>query len=463
MKKGFQKAGVIGAGVMGVNIAALLTNCGIETCLLDLVPPASDKNRDISDKVYRNSIALRGIERAKGLNPSPFLKPEFAECIRIGNIEDDIDLLGDADIVIEAVTEDIEVKRAVYKRIQGELRPGAIVTSNTSGIPASRLCEGFSSSFRKHFAVTHFFNPPRLMKLVEIVPGPETLPDVTDKLAEFCEGRLGKNVVFAGDTHNFTANRIAMFTTLNNIRVMMELGLSFEAIDELTGTVIGFAKSATLRTTDIVGVDTLIHAAENVFDNLPGDERREIFAVPQIIRDMADSRLLGDKTGSGFYKMVIEDDGARRILVLDTRSMTYREMGQVQFDSLDAAKRIADTCSRIMTLYYASDKAGIFTFRTRSDEFIYAANRIPEIAGDILTIDNALKWGFNREMGPFEMWDAVGPKRSAALMESHGYKIPSWVRRMLNKGFKTFYTSDNGKRYHYDPLTDDYREDTKKR
>jgi 3-hydroxyacyl-CoA dehydrogenase len=178
---------------------------------------------------------------------------------------------------------------------------------------------------------------------------------------------------------------------------------------------------------------------------------------------MADSRLLGDKTGSGFYKKVIEDDGARRILVLDTRSMTYREMGQVQFDSLDAAKRIADTCSRIMTLYYASDKAGIFTFRTRSDEFIYAANRIPEIAGDILTIDNALKWGFNREMGPFEMWDAVGPKRSAALMESHGYKIPSWVRRMLNKGFKTFYTSDNGKRYHYDPLTDDYREDTKKR
>lgn len=462
MKKGFQKAGVIGAGVMGVNIAALLVSCGIDTCLIDLVPPASDEKTDIADSAYRNSIVIRGIERAKRLNPPPFLKPEYAEYIRVGNIEDDIALLSNVDIVTEAVTEDIAVKRAVYKRIQGALKPGTIVTSNTSGIPASRLCEGFSTSFRKHFAVTHFFNPPRLMKLVEIIPGPETLSEVTGMLAEFCEGILGKNVVFAGDTHNFTANRIAMFTTLNNIRVMMELGLSFEAVDELTGTVIGFAKSATLRTTDIVGVDTLIHAAENVFDNLPHDERRDLFAVPRLIRDMLDKRLLGDKTGSGFYKKVIEGDGARRILVLDTETMTYRAMGQVRFDSLTASKRFPDTCSRIMTLYYASDKAGIFTFRTRSDEFVYAANRIPEIAGDIITIDNALKWGFNREMGPFEMWDVVGPERSAALMETHGYKIPSWVRHMLEKGFKTFYTADNGKRYHYDPVLGDYREDTRK-
>ncbi len=278
--------------------------------------------------------------------------------------------MSDADIVVEAVTEDIAVKRGVYKRIEGVLKPGAIVTSNTSGIPASRLCEGFSPLFRKHFSVTHFFNPPRLMKLVEIIPGPETLPEVTGMLAEFCEGRLGKSVVFAGDTHNFTANRIAMFTTLNNVRVMLELGLSFEAIDELTGTVIGFAKSATLRTTDIVGVDTLIHAAENVFDNLPLDERRDLFAVPDLIRRMVDKRLLGDKTGSGFYKKVIHDDGTRQILVLDTENMTYRAMMPVRFDSLTASKRFPDISSRIMTLYYASDTAGIFTFRTRVMNYI---------------------------------------------------------------------------------------------
>jgi 3-hydroxyacyl-CoA dehydrogenase len=458
VKKVFKRAGVIGAGVMGVNIAAMLVNCGLDTCLIDLASRSSDIGTDYADKDERNSIAIKGIERAKKKNPPPFIMPEYADRIKVGNIEDDISLLSYVDIIIEAVTENINVKRDLYKKIEGVIRPGTIVTSNTSGISPAKLCEGLKKEFKEHFAVTHFFNPPRYMKLVEVVKGPDTLPEVVCSTSEFCEKQLEKHAVMAGDTPNFIANRIAVFTTFNNIRVMTELGLSFEAIDELTGTLTGFAKSATLRTTDIVGVDTLIHAARNVFDNAPLDERRDIFAAPIIFKKMVEKGILGDKSGSGFYKKIIDNNGTKQILVLDINTMEYRQRAPVMFETLEVAKGYQDTGSRLKVLYYGRDRAGIFTFRTRSDEFIYAAKRVPEIAEDIITIDNALKWGFNREVGPFEMWDAVGLIESVAHMRQAGYEIPSWVEHMLENGFRAFYIRRDGIRYYYDPLKCAYRE-----
>ena len=459
MKRKIKKAGVIGAGIMGANIAAQLANVGINTILLDIVPPVSGATANTDDRKFRNSIALKGLERAKKASPASFYIAENAELITAGNIEDDIELLKDVDIVIEAIVEDLSLKKDLFKRLDNVLKPGTIITSNTSGISVAKMCEGLSTGFKNHFAVTHFFNPPRYMKLLEIVKGPDTLPEVIDILAENFENIIGKRIVYAKDTPNFIANRIAVFSTFNNIRVMTDLGLSVEAVDELTGEVLGFPKSATFRTMDIVGLDILMHVAGNVFRNAPDDEKKDIFVPPDIVNRMMEKGFIGEKSGQGFYKKTVAKDGGRMILALDINRMEYRESVPAKFDSLDAAEKYHNTADRVRCLYYAGDDAGIFTFRTRSDEFIYAASRIPEIADDILNIDNALKWGFNREMGPFEMWDAVGLERSVPVMEKAGYKIPLWVKKMLEKGFKSFYVSQNGRRYYYNIVSEDYSEE----
>ena len=459
MDRKIKKAGVMGAGVMGANIAAQLANVGIETVLLDIVPAVSNNSGNINDKKFRNSLALKGLERAKKARPASFYLPENAGLISVGNLEDDLGLLQGVDMVIEAIIEDLALKRGLFKRIEKTLEPGTIVTSNTSGISAAKMCEGFSTEFRRHFAVTHFFNPPRYMKLLEIVRGPDTLPETIDLIAETFENIIGKRIVYAKDTPNFIANRIAVFTTFNNIRVMKELGMSVDAVDELTGEILGFPKSATFRTTDIVGLDTLTHVAGNVFKNAPDDEKRDTFIPPEIIDHLIEKGFLGEKSGQGFYKKTIGRDGSKKILSLDINSLEYKERVPVKYDSLDAAGQHHDTAGRIRELYYAGDDAGVFTFKTRSDEFVYAANRLPEIADDILNIDNALKWGFNREMGPFEMWDAVGLERSVSLMEGAGYIIPRWITGMIEKGFKSFYINQNGRRYYYNLETGDYREE----
>ena len=456
MRKKIKKAGVIGAGVMGANIAAQLANVGIDTILLDIVPPASNNGINKDDIKFRNSLALKGVERAKKSNPSSFYLADNAELITVGNLEDNIDLLKDVDIVIEAIVEDLSLKRGLFERIEKILNPETIVTSNTSGISVADMCEGFSKSFREHFAVTHFFNPPRYMKLLEIVKGPDTLPEVVDTITEIFEHVIGKRIVFAKDTPNFIANRVAVFSSLNHIRIMTELGLTVEEVDELTGTVIGFPKSATFRTNDIVGLDTLVHVAGNVYKNAPDDEKRDVFEPPDVIRNMMEKGFLGDKSGQGFYKKERGEKGEKVILTLDFEKMQYRERKPVKYDSLDAAVKKHSLAERISELYYAEDRAGLFTFRTRSDEFIYAANRVPEIADDILNIDNALKWGFNREMGPFEIWDAIGLEKSLSRMEEAGYEIPGWVSSMLQKGFKSFYVSKNGRRFFYDQDSEAY-------
>lgn len=463
MNRVIKRCGVLGAGVMGATIAAQLANVGIETVLLDIVPPElTDEDRQkgltVEDKAFRNRLAQRGMDIALTSKPASFYVPEGAELITIGNVEDDFGLLRDVDWIIEAVVERIDIKQQLFGRLETVLTPGTIVTSNTSGIPARAMSEGRSEEFRKHFAITHFFNPPRYMKLLEIVPCPDTLPEVIELLAETCEKMLGKGIVYAKDTPNFVANRIGVYGMLYVIRTMMDLGLSIEAVDSLTGPVIGHPKSASFRTADLVGLDTLVHVAENVYEGAPDDEKREMFATPELITTMIERNLLGEKSGGGFYKKSKDSEGRKEILSLDYTTMEYGPQEKVKFASLEAAKNLPGTAQKIKSLYYAEDVAGQFTFRNMSEAMIYSANRIPEIADDIVNIDNALKWGFAWKMGPFEAWDVLGLRESTSKMREAGFEMPAWVQEMLESGKESFYRREAGKLYFYDLASKDYRE-----
>ncbi|EFK10337.1 3-hydroxyacyl-CoA dehydrogenase, NAD binding domain protein [delta proteobacterium NaphS2] len=463
MDKKMNRAGVIGAGVMGATIAAQLANVGIETVLLDIVPPAlteDDKKKGLTpdSEKFRNKFGNNGLSIALKSKPASFYIPQNAKLITIGNMEDDLVLLKDVDWIIEVVVERLDIKQKVFEKIETVLTPGTIVTSNTSGISAKAMCEGRSENFQKYFAITHFFNPPRYMRLLEIVPGPDTLPEVVETLAEVCEKKVGKGTVYAKDTPNFVANRIGTFGMFSFINAMMELGLSVEAVDKLTGPMVGNAKSATFRTGDLVGLDTLLHVAENVYEGSPDDEKREIFQPPPFIKKMLEMGLLGEKTKQGFYKKSKDADGKRVILSLDYDTMAYTPQEKVKLPSLEAAKNASGVGNKIKTLYYADDPAGTFTFKTLSETLIYAANRIPEIADDIVNVDNAMKWGFGRKLGPFEAWDEIGVAKSVAKMKEAGYEIPAWVAEMLDDGRETFYKKEAGKLYFYDINSKDYQE-----
>jgi len=463
MEKMLKRAGVVGAGVMGATIAAQLANVGIETVLLDIVPPElteDEKRKGMTEesKKFRNRFAENGLNTALKSKPASFYIPENAKRIITGNTEDNPDWLSDVDWIVEVVVERLDIKKRVFEKIETVLRPGTLVTSNTSGISAEAMCEGRSENFRKHFAITHFFNPPRYMKLVEIVPNADTLPEVIEVLAETFEKVIGKGVVYAKDTPNFVANRIGTYNMFSVIKSMADLGLTVEAVDKLTGPVIGNAKSASFRTADLVGLDTLLHVAENVYEGAPDDEKREMFKPPEFINRMIEKNLLGEKTGQGFYKKVRGAVGKREILSIDPGTLEYTSQQKVKSASLEAAKGVSGTPQKIKSLYYAEDLAGKFTFGQISDMMIYAANRIPEIADDIVNIDNAMKWGFGRRLGPFETWDAVGVSKSVAKMKAAGYEIPGWVQEMLDSGKETFYKKEAGILYYYDVASKDYRE-----
>ncbi|MCD6295571.1 MAG: 3-hydroxyacyl-CoA dehydrogenase family protein, partial [Deltaproteobacteria bacterium] len=366
MEKKIKKAGVIGAGVMGATIAAQLANVGIETILLDIVPPKltdDDKKKGLTEesKAFRNKLSQNGVNIALKSKPASFYVPENAKLITIGNLEDNLDWLSEVDLIIEVVVELLKIKKIVYEKIETVLKAGTIVTSNTSGIPARDLCEGRSEDFRKHFAITHFFNPPRYMKLLEIVPGPDTLPEVVEVLADTCEKIVGKGIVYAKDTPNFVANRIGTYSMLYGIRTMVDLGLTVEAVDKLTGPVIGHPKSASFRTADLVGLDTLIHVADNVYDGAPDDEKRDMFKAPDFITQMIEKNLLGEKTKQGFYKKAKDGEGKKVILSLDYKTLEHTPQEKVKFASLEAAKNASGTGQKIKTLYYASDVAGQYT------------------------------------------------------------------------------------------------------
>ncbi|MDP6180527.1 MAG: 3-hydroxyacyl-CoA dehydrogenase NAD-binding domain-containing protein, partial [Desulfatiglandales bacterium] len=373
-------------------------------------------------------------------------------------MEDDLEKLKDVDWIIEVVVERLDIKKSVFEKIESLLTPGTIVTSNTSGISARDMCKDRSKNFRKHFAITHFFNPPRYMKLLEIVQGPDTLPEVVEVLAETCEKVLGKGIVYARDTPNFVANRIGSFSLFYIIQAMMDLGLTIEQVDALTGPAIGNPKSASFRTADLVGLDTLVHVADNVYEGAPNDERREMFKPPDFINRMIEKKLLGEKTEQGFYKKTKDSEGKRVILSLGYKTLEYRPQEKVKLASLEAAKNISGTSGKIKFLFYADDVAGQFAFRQITENLIYSANRIPEIAEDIVNVDNAVKWGFGREMGPFETWDAIGVSNSVSKMKRAGHQVPAWVREMLDSGKESFYKREAGVLYFFDLASRDYKE-----
>ncbi len=458
-----RKAAVLGAGVMGAQIAAHLANAGIRSYLLDIVPKDADdaekkKGLSINDKEVRNRYANTGLKRALELKPAPFFTPEKASYITVGNFEDDLEKVSDADWIIEVIVESLAPKKELMKKVDALRKPGTIVSSNTSGIPISQISDGLSEDFRKHFLGTHFFNPPRYLYLLELIPTAETLPEVLSFMRNFGEEMLGKGTVLCKDTPNFIGNRIGVAAMMYVIHKMVERDYTIEEVDTITGPASGRPKSATFRTGDIVGLDTLIHVADNLYEAAPDDEMRDYFKVPEFIIEMQKKNWLGEKTKSGFYKRIKNEKGEKEILTLDYRTLEHRERRKAQFASIDMGKNIEGAAERVRNLAYAKDRAGEFFWDTTAAVLIYSANRIPEISDDIMSIDNAMKWGFGWELGPFETWDAIGLEKSVERMKSEGRQIPQKVLAMLAAGAKSFYKEEEGKQLYFDFGTKGYRE-----
>jgi 3-hydroxyacyl-CoA dehydrogenase len=447
MKRRIEKAAVLGAGTMGSRIAAHLANAGLPCILLDIVPPDLKPGASAGD---RNKIVRAGLEAAKKSKPAAFFVPSLAEKVSIGNFEDDLARCAEADWIIEVVAENLEIKRNLLSRVAQFRKPGGIVTTNTSGLPVHLIAEAMSEEFQQHWAGTHFFNPPRYMKLMEVTPGPKTSGEVLETLSEFCDRRLGKGVVIAKDTPNFIANRIGTYSMLNAIRLMATLGMTIEEVDACTGPAVGWPKSATFRTADLVGLDVLIHVIKNIYETAPNDESHEMYKVPALIEEMARRGWLGDKTGQGFYKKV-KGQGEKEILTLDVNTMEYRPRQKAKFASLEMGKAIEDTRERLRALVgpllegQKGDKAQQFIWGGLSEMCLYAARRVPEISDSVADVDHALQWGFAWEMGPFEMMDAIGVKAFAAQVQKEGRALPSLIEKLLASGRKGFYESEKGK------------------
>ena len=446
MKRRIEKTVVLGAGTMGSRIAAHFANAGLPCILLDIVPPNLSADAPSSE---RNKIVRAGLDAAKKSKPAAFFTPALADKIAIGNFEDDLGRCAEADWIIEVVAENLEIKRKLLTRVAQFRKPGAIVTTNTSGLPVHLIAEGMNEEFQQHWAGTHFFNPPRYLKLVEVIPGPKTLKEVVESLSEFCDRRLGKGVVVAKDTPNFIANRIGTFSMLNALRLMGTLGMTVEEVDACTGPAVGWPKSATFRTADIVGLDVLVHVVKNIYETAPNDESREMYKVPALVEEMAKRGWLGDKTGQGFYKKV-KGEGQQEILTLDVNTMEYRSRQKAKFGSLEMGKAIEDTRERLRALVgpvlegQKGDKAQQFLWRGLSETCLYAARRVPEISDNIVDVDRALRWGFGWELGPFEIMDAVGVKAFAGQVQREGRALSAVVEKVLASGRKGFYESEKG-------------------
>lgn len=463
MRHSIQKAAVLGAGTMGAQIAAHLANAGVEVLLLDIAPTeltSEEQARGLTldNPKVRNRIANTGLEAAKKIKPAAFFSASKASLITTGNFDDDLKKIEKVDWVIEAIVEKLEIKRDLFARVDRHRKAGSIVSSNTSGISIKAMAEGMSEDFRRHFLGTHFFNPPRYLKLLEIIPTADTSAEVIDLVVDFCDRKLGKGIVFAKDTPNFIANRIATFSSLNAIRVMVEGGYSIEEVDAMTGPIVGRPKSASFRTSDIVGLDTALYVAENLYAAVPGDERRDVLVPPDFLREMVKRGWTGNKAGQGFYKKVKGEGGKPKYLTLDYKEMQYKEPQKVRFPSIEAVRGIESTPERIRALIYGKDRVGEFLWKTISNNLIYTANRIPEIADDIVNIDNAVRRGFNHELGIFELWDAIGVEQSTAKMREDGQQIPPLVERLLESGKKSFYEQREGQTYYFDFQSGDYKQ-----
>jgi len=454
-KRIIKKVAVIGSGIMGSGIACHFANIGVEVLLLDIVPREltdieKAKGLTLEDKVVRNRLVNDALKASLKSKPSPIYHQKFANRISTGNLEDDIAKVKDVDWIIEVVVERLDIKKQVFETLEKHRTPGTFITSNTSGIPIQFMSEGRSEDFQKHFCGTHFFNPPRYLKLFEIIPGPKTDASVLEFLNGYGEQYLGKTSVVAKDTPAFIGNRIGIFSIMSLFHTVKEMDLTVEEVDKLTGPVIGRPKSATFRTVDVVGLDTLVHVANGIAQNCKDDERLELFKLPDFISTMVDNKWLGSKTGQGFYKKVKGEGGKSEIQSLDLNTLEYRAKKSAKFATLELTKSIDKVVDRFKVLISGKDKAGAFYRKSFAQLFAYVTYRIPEVSDELYKIDDAMKAGFGWEHGPFQIWDAIGVEKGLELIKAEGLEAASWVSEMLTSGSTSFYSVKNGATYYYD-------------
>ncbi|SFD14402.1 3-hydroxyacyl-CoA dehydrogenase [Chitinophaga sp. CF118] len=461
MKRHINKVAVLGSGVMGSRIAAHFAGIGVQVLLLDIAPKElndaeTKRGLSLDSKAVKNRIVNDALQSTLKANPSPVYTKDVIKNIRTGNFTDDMPQITNYDWIIEVVVENLDVKKVVFEQVEKYRKPGTLITSNTSGIPIHLMTEGRSEDFKKHFCGTHFFNPPRYLRLLEIIPTPHTDKEIIDFLMHYGDLHLGKTTVLCKDTPAFIANRVGVFSIMAIFHIMEEMGLSIDEVDTLTGPVIGRPKSATFRTADVVGIDTLVKVANGVAQNCPGDEAKDIFVIPPFLQKIVENKWLGDKTGQGFYKKT-KGEGGKEILTLNLQTMEYGPRQKSKFGSIEAAKPIEDLKQRIKMLSAATDKAGLFYQQFHAYLFSYISHRIPEIADDIYKVDDAMKAGFGWEIGPFETWDLLGVEAGVKMLEEKGHTVAAWVKDMLGKGIKQFYKIDNGKKFYYDISSQAYK------
>ncbi|WP_055437599.1 3-hydroxyacyl-CoA dehydrogenase/enoyl-CoA hydratase family protein [Lacinutrix algicola] len=454
-KRRIKKVAIIGSGIMGSGIACHFANIGVDVLLLDIVPrELTDKEKakglTLEDKVVRNRLVNDALTASIKSKPAPLYDISFKNRITTGNLDDDIAKVKDVDWIMEVVVERLDIKQQVFEKLEKYRTPGTLITSNTSGIPIKFMNEGRSEDFQKHFCGTHFFNPARYLKLFEIIPGPKTDASVLEFLNEYGEKFLGKTSVIAKDTPAFIGNRVGIFSIQSLFHAVKELDLTVEEVDKLSGPVIGRPKSATFRTVDVVGLDTLVHVANGIRENCPKDERLELFELPDFINTMMENKWLGSKTGQGFYKKQVSADGKKEILSLDLNTLEYRSAKRAKFATLELTKSIDRVADRFKVLVKGKDKAGEFYRKSFSALFAYVSNRIPEITDELYKIDDAMKAGFGWEHGPFQIWDAIGVEKGIEMMQAEGLKPADWVHDMVASGSDSFYSIQDGATYSYD-------------
>ena len=462
MNRHIKKVAVLGSGVMGSRIACHFANIGCDVLLLDIVPRELNekekaKGVDESSKVFRNRIVNDALQFSLKSNPSPIYRKAFASRIETGNFDDDLSKIKDCDWVIEVVIERLDIKQQVFTNVEKYRKPGTLITSNTSGIPIHMMLEGRSDDFKANFCGTHFFNPPRYLQLMEIIPTPETNPEVIDFLMDYGQRYLGKKTVLCKDTPAFIANRVGVYAIMALFHAVKDLDLSVSEVDKLTGPIIGRPKSATFRTCDVVGLDTLVHVANGLKANCPDDEEKDLFELPDYITKMVENNWLGSKTKQGFYKKVKNEKGKSEILVLDLETMEYGPKQRVKFATLDMAKPIDDLKQRTKMLLMGQDKAGDFYRSVFGSLFAYVSNRLPEISDDLYKIDDALKAGFGWELGPFETWDIIGLDQGLKLIGGNNKEAAAWIQEMKEAGCTSFYQIDKSEKRYYDTKSKSYK------
>ncbi len=447
-----KKVAILGSGVMGSRIACHFANVGVEVLLLDIVPKDA-----AADKKSRNKIVNDALAFALKSNPSPIYKKSFANRITTGNFDDNMKDIASADWIIEVVVERLDIKKQVFEKVEKYRKPGTLISSNTSGIPIHLMLDGRSEDFQKYFCGTHFFNPPRYLKLLEIIPTPKTSKEVVDFLMHYGDLYLGKTTVLCKDTPAFIANRVGVFGIMSLFHLVEKMGLIVEEVDKLTGPVIGRPKSATFRTCDVVGLDTLVHVANGLDQNLPNDEARALFKLPAYVAKMNENKWFGDKTGQGFYKKVKSASGKSEIQAMDLKTLEYKPSQKVKFATLEQTKPIENLKDRLKVLIAGKDKAGDFYRASFFGLFQYVSNRIPEIADELYKIDDAMKAGFGWDLGPFEYWDALGVKETVEAMRNAGSQPAKWIDDFLKGGNTVFYKIENGAKKYYDIPSKSYK------